>query len=265
MSFLIFGFVYVILPSSVSAMSKEEAGMYVAQFALNFAEKYGQDTYYTTANYTDNVNSPRAYAYRGQKYNMSSSKGSGEHYWLDCVGWVSMAIHQSLGIGSPDTFTIWAVPTQYANINQSGFELDSFSEESLKPGDILSNYHHVMIYCGDGKIVHCDGGGPNGTGVHAQDLHDYYDFGGITKVVRITDEIASGIDPSNCTVLFGEKAPLDSSWVDGVGSGGSDAQGWIVDPNDKLELFKHILFTEKYNFNYIKWEWYGHSDASLGA
>lgn len=32
----------------------------------------------------------------------------------------------------------------------------------------------------------------------------------------------------------------------------------ILDENDKVELYKHILFTEKYNFNKIKWKTYGH-------
>ena len=32
----------------------------------------------------------------------------------------------------------------------------------------------------------------------------------------------------------------------------------IVNPNDRLELYKHLFLTEKYNFNKIKWKWYGH-------
>ena len=45
----------------------------------------------------------------------------------------------------------------------------------------------------------------------------------------------------------------------------SNATGWIVDPDDRQELFKHILFTEKYNFNYIRWIRYGHEDAAYGV
>ena len=212
----------------------------------------------------NNETSPRAFAYRGKKYTMSSGQASGEYFWLDCVGWVSMAIHQSLGIGSADFFSYWAVPTQYSMINQGGFELLDFSENNLKPGDILCNYYHVMVYCGDGKIVHCDGAGPNGTGVHVQDLSSYYGYSNITKVVRITDEIASTIDYSNATTIFEGSGALDDRWDLGIGdSTTSTGTGWIVDPNDKLELFKHILFTEKYNFNYIKWERYGHDTGSF--
>ncbi len=259
--------VYFISPSEINAMSADEAGMYIAQFSLNFAKAYGKETYYTVANYMDNVNSPRAYAYRGKKYTMSSNQASGKYFWLDCVGWVSMAIHRSLGIGSNDTFTYWAVPTQYARINQGGFELLDFSESILKPGDILCNSFHVMIYCGNGKIVHCDGAGPDGTGVHEENLRSYYAYNSITKIVRITDEVASKIDPNNCTVLFDGIGAVDGTWTDQNQSTSQaiEAQGWIVDPNDKLELFKHILFTEKYNFNYIKWERYGHDDASFGV
>lgn len=32
----------------------------------------------------------------------------------------------------------------------------------------------------------------------------------------------------------------------------------IVDPDDKLPIYKHILLTEKYNFNKINWKIYGH-------
>lgn len=31
-----------------------------------------------------------------------------------------------------------------------------------------------------------------------------------------------------------------------------------VDLNQKQELFKHVLMTEKYNFNMVQWMWYGH-------
>ena len=265
--FIVSCFVYFILPSDMSAMSAEDAGKYIAQFSLNFADAHGKDTYYTVKNYQDDINSPRAYAYRGKKYTMSSKVASGEYFWLDCVGWVSMAIHQSLGIGSVDTFTYWAVPTQYPRINQSGFQLLDYSESILKPGDILCNSHHVMVYCGDGKIVHCDGSGPNGTGVHTQDLKSYYDYGAITKIVRITDEIASKIDSSNATTIFDGVGALDDRWEDATGDSGttSTGKGWIVDPDDKLELFKHILFTEKYNFYKINWERYGHGVESYQA
>lgn len=37
----------------------------------------------------------------------------------------------------------------------------------------------------------------------------------------------------------------------------------IVDINDKLPVYKHILLTEKYNFNSIKWYKYAHSTSSL--
>ncbi|MDD3303664.1 MAG: peptidoglycan DD-metalloendopeptidase family protein [Clostridia bacterium] len=33
----------------------------------------------------------------------------------------------------------------------------------------------------------------------------------------------------------------------------------VVDVNDRLELMKHILFTEKYDFNRIKWKQYSHT------
>lgn len=42
-----------------------------------------------------------------------------------------------------------------------------------------------------------------------------------------------------------------------------NSESRIVDVNDKLPLYKHILLTEKYNFNSIKWYKYAHSTSSL--
>lgn len=39
---------------------------------------------------------------------------------------------------------------------------------------------------------------------------------------------------------------------------GDNENSRIVDSNQKLELYKHLLMTEKYNFNKVKWYWYGH-------
>ena len=38
-----------------------------------------------------------------------------------------------------------------------------------------------------------------------------------------------------------------------------DSEGRIVDENDKVPLLKHILLSEKYNFNNIEWKVYSHS------
>lgn len=35
----------------------------------------------------------------------------------------------------------------------------------------------------------------------------------------------------------------------------------IVDPNQKLPLYIHLLMTEKYNFNAVEWKWYGHGHS----
>ncbi len=44
--------------------------------------------------------------------------------------------------------------------------------------------------------------------------------------------------------------------VYGINNVNSDKR--IVNVNDRIELYKHILFTEKYNFNNIKWKQYSH-------
>lgn len=44
----------------------------------------------------------------------------------------------------------------------------------------------------------------------------------------------------------------------------SDKEKRIVNVSDKLPLYKHILMTEKYNFNLIKWQKFSHSGSTAG-
>lgn len=42
------------------------------------------------------------------------------------------------------------------------------------------------------------------------------------------------------------------------GSNDVSSDSRVVNPSDKIELYKHLLLTEKYNFNFVKWKEFGH-------
>lgn len=200
----------VFFTSSSYAMSQEQAGQTLAEFAINFFNNYGKETAYSY--------SLRENSYNGQKTSGATDKSGSygsvsfsDKYAFDCVGWISFAVHNSLKIGG-DTFVTFGVPpgnrtTGYHN----GFEevLGSYTsgraidEDTLysnaKPGDLfLSTGKHILLYVGDGYVVDSVGGVPTlryskkqGTGYS------------ICSVGRITEETAQSLNPNNVTTMFG--------------------------------------------------------------
>ncbi len=249
-----------ILKDNVQAMSAEKAGQYVAEFAINFYNDHKDETGYTCSGWSNLYTGHRAIAYiKGEKttYNGMSK------YWIDCVGWVSFAYHHSLGIGASDKFDYFATPQQKA---LAGFEnLGSIPESEYKPGDILVNSHHVMIYVGNNKIVDSAAGDGVSPGLKFR-APGSTSGTKVATVVRIKESTAASIDESNATTIYQGSGGISNAWVDGSGSTTSTAEptqsSRIVDPNDKLPLYKHMLLTEKYNFNSITWNKYGHSDSN---
>lgn len=95
---------------SMYALSQDDAGRYIAEFAINFFENYADQTVYSYEN------QHRAAAYWGNKTSGIAEPGSRQYsdkYAMDCVGWVSFVIHQSLNLkgGTPyGGFVIYAQP-----------------------------------------------------------------------------------------------------------------------------------------------------------
>lgn len=205
------------LKNDVQAMTGEEAGKYVAEFAINFFDAHAAETEYGA--------SGRASAYHGEK---TSGK-----YKFDCVGWLSFAVHQATGYGNQD-FTEFAVPFHagsnnspnpypgynngYKEVYGSGgsnnkIPLDELKSQ-LKPGDLVMSIgprKHVLLYVGDNTLIHCDGHGPgaeyggdNGYGITKESLDHYYKEWGIESIGRLSDSAAASINESNCTTIFGE-------------------------------------------------------------
>ena len=133
-------------------------------------------------------------------------------YFFDCVGWVSFAIHNSVGLGN-DTFTYFAVPTGCSSATGNGYANLSTTTD-LKPGDILRSSGHVMLYVGDidnsgkGSIIHCTGYGKDGGPANGSSwpnynwglICEYYDSSSwkskVVSVARVTDSTLAGLDAS---------------------------------------------------------------------
>lgn len=203
----------LVLKNNVQAMTVEEAGKYVAEFAINFFDAHNSETKWDPSD-------ERKLAYKGEK----SSDGK---YHFDCVGWVSFAIHQAIGIGNA-SWTEFGVPAGNGNtpIIGGGYEAVlgtlgsrkkiSLEElkQTLKPGDIVfKTDQHVMLYVGDNTIIHSTGHGPGpeygGEKEYAlvkSTLDHYYNEEGfgIEAVARLSESAAAAINESNCTTIMGQ-------------------------------------------------------------
>ena len=171
------------------AMTQEEAGRYIGSYAKNFVEKCANETMYMC--HVPGANDARAAAYNLQKY-------SNGYYGMDCVGFVSMVIHQSIGLDDEpnvrDGSSGFIVPTDCTN---NWYSTCCFEEVSdLKVGDIVANGHHVMIYIGDGMIADCGAPEYGVPGTNIQTIADGTS-GESYRIARIKADVAAGISTGN--------------------------------------------------------------------
>lgn len=182
--------------NDAQAMTSQEAGKYIANYALNYRIKHGTETEY------NNVDGEREY-YRGLAYN--GQKAPTGYYEMDCVGFVSLVVHNATGLDDPN---VSSGQTGFVAPGAQGTENEYYPEyfdivdlNSIEPGDILANTHHVMVYVGGGKIVHCDGNGAtddsyNGEGAISYESIEHYRDGndyrheGVLMAFRIREDIA---------------------------------------------------------------------------
>ena len=188
--------------SYASSMTQEKAGETLAEFAINFFNKYGSETKYYGG---DDLFEVRGRTYNGEKVNGA--------YQLDCVGWINFAVHQSLKMdtpahGSTDGFAI--PPKNNSPGFYHGFEIVTGStnannvlsretvEKTVKPGDILfCNGQHVVLYVGNNKIIHCY------SNLEYEDLYgNDMNYTGYCAIGRITAEAAAKLDSNNVTTIF---------------------------------------------------------------
>ena len=206
-----------------SNKSKEEIGEYIAEFAENFAKEHGAETVYSFN-----------YWQRGQAYHGIKTSGTRntygddieplsytDKYAIDCVGWVSMAIHQSTGLDSAlvssGSFGFVTPDHQKGYCTYSNGYFEVVSDQPMR-GDILirpdfgGKLGHVMIYIGNGKIIDSAGGF---TTVRERTADDY------SLIARITDAGVAAINDSDLTTIFNGKGSITGI----SGSGGFNYNG----------------------------------------
>lgn len=226
-----------------AAVTQEEAGAAIASFAIDFCNKYGDRVRW----YDVNLSNPSSYGLRGSAY-QEATVGSMSVYYMDCVGWVSYAIHHATGLddaGPRSGIGSFVSPTTSGG-DRTHFE--DVTGQDLMPGDILVNSHHVMVYVGDNKLI--DSRSSNG--LTYTTLEEYGNVGNYTPatygggrwgvydfVYRIKASSAAGINPSDL-------API----ISGLNSAnrkkdynyyGLPKQGEYVGSRGTLSLLKSII------------------------
>lgn len=188
--------VCILFPGNVYAINKESAGEVIACYAEDLVKNHSEEFIYSW----DNEHRYPAYELK-KTSGTSSSTGLSftNKYGVDCVGFVSFVVHNSLGIGKEE-YTEFVVPP-------NGTKGSYFEEISPKPdindlqrGDIIWNSHpHVMIYIGNGKVAHSIT-----KGISIDNLNSFNDGStDYVHVARIKDSTAAAVDSSNCTKVFG--------------------------------------------------------------
>lgn len=190
-----------------AAVTKEKAGAAIASFAIDFYNKYGTRVQW----YDVNLSDPNSYGKRAAAYN-EATVGSMETYYMDCVGWVSYAIHHATGLddsGPSSGMGSFVAPGSH------GQYFEDVTGSSLQPGDILSNSHHVLIYVGNDKVVDSRGNGLTYTTLEEYGNANYrrasYGPGAngvYDNVYRINDSGAATINESDLVSII---SGLDSN------------------------------------------------------
>ncbi len=179
------------------AMTQEEAGTYIASYATNFTKEHGPETVYSL------INSDRKMA-----YNLQKVEG---YYRMDCVGFVNLVLHQSIGLDIPITasgdggFVVpfgdsWGYDNQNGNFFNDLGQCTPSDIGAFMPGDIIANGRHVMIYIGNGQVAHCAGWGDGVTINSFEEVynHYYYDKGYQEhRYYRIKADVAEGLSEGN--------------------------------------------------------------------
>lgn len=180
----------------VSGLTQDRAGEILATFAVDFYNRYGDQTEY--------CDEDLLYEHRQQAYNGNMVNGK---YHMDCVGWINFAVHHSLNMNtvSGGYSSGFAVPPGNMTTGfRDGFECvygneyggSTISKDQIvanaKKGDILfKNGQHVLLYVGNGMVVHCNGRGPNGSGLSYESIYNLsYEF---CAIGRITVDAAANI------------------------------------------------------------------------
>lgn len=200
----------VIPPKAIyAAIDVVTAGETTSQFAINFYTDYKDDVVYDAG---DNYAVNRQKMYNGEK----CSDGK---FHCDCVGWINFVMHQSITLdtgGDEGAGSCFIVPRRIERGSESqnefihdnfeiiygGYDTGKKSVQEIianaQPGDVILADLHVMLYVGNGEVVHC------ANGLQKEQLSEntvYRDY--LYGIARLTEAAASTINPNNCTTIFG--------------------------------------------------------------
>ena len=191
------------------ALTQQEAGNAVVNAARNYMNTYGAETRYLVGisdeYFAAAAPCRAATVFHQQK---TSYRDYGEAYWLDCASFVQLAFIRGIslddihGIIHDETGNyVGFAPGAGEEIDIPPFERVEGDIANVKVGDVIFNTHHVMIYAGNGNVIHCDGNGANNSGrgaISYQPLTEYAaNWGESTSsyhVYRISAEAAAQLD-----------------------------------------------------------------------
>ena len=235
-------------------VTKAEAGGFMAEWAINFYNQYNSETVY------DWTEAHRGAAYNGQKVVSGETcshdcgvKPINNMYCFDCVGWVSMVVHQSTGLDSPNVASGaggFATPQgPGAGTNALGFFENLSGDTPLQPGDILVNYvtgTHVMVYVGNNEIIHSTGGYQT---LQRTGLWDYQ------MVTRLSDAGLAEINRLNkLTTIFNGQGSISGTY-NGNGTGSSSTNGPATDASGNQFEYQGtatgVFGATKYTFDWV--------------
>lgn len=246
--------------TSKNPVSKAEAGQFIAEFAINFYKEYSSEVEYYDCNDIYVLAGVRKYPYNGEK----DPNGNGK-YRMDCVGWVSMNIHQATGLdhdgisnGNNGFIMPWTCTERGTGTGVGACAVNWFegyqygSMDELMPGDILNNSHHVMTYVGNGKIVHCAYGN-----LLYQDLSEYIEtVDGIRYFCRLSDEGVAEINRINkLTTIFKGQGSTTGTYNGGDTTSPSNPNGSATDASGNQFEYQGtatgVFGATKYTFDWV--------------
>lgn len=218
-------FLITLFQSVAFADLTEQQGQDVVLFAEKFIQKgnerrdekgYPLLTYALTGSWGTNMKIRNA-GYNEQLYlvkNIAYYKKNGvymnlgEKWCMDCGTFVSYVMNKTLGLDMHTGEEPWHVQDMYDDACKKNSKylyfiykqtpISNIDYSSLKLGDIVacvtSNGNHVMIYIGDGKVVHTNGDlitkkEPYINGFTISKLEEYYSKSKKINIMRIKDGI----------------------------------------------------------------------------
>lgn len=196
--------------NGVLALTQQEAGNALVNTARNYMNTYGAETEYLVgirSNFSAAAACRAKTVFDQQK---SSYLNYGEAYWLDCASFVQLVCIRGINLGKiysqindrSGNYVGFNPNTAMSDeVDTPPFERVQGDISNVQVGDIIFNTHHVMIYAGNGNVIHCDGNGANNNGrgaISYQPLSEYaanwQESTSSYHVYRISKEAAAQLD-----------------------------------------------------------------------